>query len=197
MSTLPRGLYGMLDVAPGEPDQAVIDRARFLVDHGVLAVQLRAKHHTVEAVGRIAARLVSVAPRLIVNDHVEIARELGAWVHLGQSDGPDPADLHRAGLPYGRSTHTLDQVADADHACYVGFGPVFATNTKATGYSPRGLLALAAAVRTSRVPVVAIGGIHVGNIDAVRATGVHAWAPISGFWDNRADEAALRRLLSC
>lgn len=194
MNALPRGLYGIVDVAREERDEAVLDRARFLVDHGVSAVQLRAKHHAADAVEGLATRLLDLVPLLIVNDHADIALRLGVWAHLGQEDLQDVAGGGE--LPHGLSTHTLDQVRRPGSACYIGFGPVFGTQTKATGYLARGTALLAEAVRLSSVPVVAIGGIHVGNIDEVRATGVHAWAPISGFWDRCTDEAALRRLLS-
>lgn len=196
MNALPRGLYGIVDVAREEADEAVLDRARFLVDHGVSAVQLRAKHHAADAVEGLATRLLDLVPLLIVNDHADIALRLGVWAHLGQEDAQNVAKLRGGELLHGRSTHTLDQIRSPGSACYVGFGPVFGTQTKATGYPARGTALLAEAVQRSSVPVVAIGGIHVANIDEVRATGVHAWAPISGFWERRTDEAALRRLLS-
>ncbi|MSP55689.1 MAG: thiamine phosphate synthase [Myxococcales bacterium] len=187
---LPRGLYGMVDVLPGEGLAAAIERARFLIDNGVEAVQLRAKGAAVERVSELAEALVRFVPLLIVNDHPAVAAQIGVWAHLGQEDGPAVA------VPFGRSTHTLEQAKNAAGAAYIGFGPVFQTRTKETGYSPRGSGLLLAAVRCSPVPVVAIGGITAGNIDEVRATGAHAWAPISGFWSLREDALALRRLLA-
>ena len=62
------------------------------------------------------------------------------------------------------STHTLDQLDAAlrEPIDYVAVGPVFGTDTKATGYEAIGLEAVrAAAARTAarHVPLVAIGGI--------------------------------------
>ncbi len=185
---LPRGLYGMLDVPYDEPERDTLDRALFLTDRGVQAIQLRAKHLDLDGIAGLAERLVRTVPLLIVNDHVPLAAALGVWAHVGQEDGPDP------GVPFGRSTHTTAQVERPGAATYVGYGPVFGSTTKATGYAARGVDGLRAAVLASRIPVVAIGGITAENIDAVRATGVHAWAPISGFWSIRADRAALDRL---
>jgi len=194
MTALPRGLYGMVDAERGEPEQAIIDRALFLVDLGVQAVQVRAKHHISDSVLSLAARLVDRVPLLIINDHSHVAFTLGGgtgrvWAHVGQDDDAHP------NVPFGRSTHTVEQVLACGAATYVGFGPVFETRSKDTGYSARGLERLAEAVRVSPVPVVAIGGISVENVDAVRECGVHAWAPIRGLWDRQQDGPALRRLL--
>lgn len=192
---LPAGLYGMVDAAPAEALSALEDRARFLVDNGVGVVQLRDKHgaESLIRMRTLAERCARFVPLLVLNDHAELASELdptGAriWSHVGQEDGPDPRG------PFGRSTHTIAQVTSAGAARYIGFGPVFSTATKNTGYGPRGVARLEAAVKASAVPVIAIGGITLENIEAVRATGAHGWAVISGFWDHRNDPAALARL---
>lgn len=187
---LPRGLYGIVDLLADEDLAAAIDRGRFLVDNGVQAVQLRAKLAPVERVFALVEGLAPFVPVLIVNDHALVAAQIGAWAHLGQEDGPGVS------IPFGRSTHTLEQAKNATDATYIGFGPVFQTSTKATGYSPRGPALLREAVRCSPVPVVAIGGITADNIDEVRASGAHAWAPISGLWSLRNDALALRQLLA-
>lgn len=185
---LPPGLYGMVDAEPADTLATLLDRARFLADLGVGVMQLRDKRGPASTLRALAERCVALGPLVVVNDDVALAAELGLWTHVGQDDGPDPA------VPFGRSTHTPEQVRSAGRARYIGFGPVFATTTKDTGYDARGLAKLAAAVRASPVPVVAIGGITPDNLDAVRATGVHGWAVIRGFWAHRHDPAVLRRL---
>jgi thiamine-phosphate diphosphorylase len=186
----------MVDAAPGEALVALEERARFLVDIGVAVIQLRDKHAGAAGVERmraLALRCERFVPLLVLNDHAELAFELDAtgariWTHVGQDDGPDPR------APFGRSTHTPSQVSTPGLARYIGFGPMFSTTTKQTGYEPRGLAGLEAAVKASAIPVVAIGGITLENIDAVRATGVHGWALVSGFWNHRSDPAVLARL---
>lgn len=181
---IPRGLYGVADATYGDPWPQVVLLAA--LDVGI--IQLRCKGWTTEARTALAIRAVAMGgPLIVVNDDAEAAARAGAWVHLGQDDG-------ETSLPHGRSTHTLAHVRAAS-ANYLGFGPVFATTTKQAAYPPRGGDLLAEAVRTSAAPVVAIGGIHPGNIDVVRATGVHAWAVIGAIWtspDPRAVIAALR-----
>lgn len=176
------GLYGMADAGSGDPRAQVVLLAR----HAVGVVQLRCKGWDDRALEELALHATGLGLRVVVNDRVEVARAAGAWVHLGQGDGADPSDV-----PFGRSCHTLDQVEAVaalvaagrpDAPRYIGFGPVFTTATKETGYSPRGVAALAEAVRASPIPVVAIGGIALHNLEEVRATGVAGWAVIGGIW---------------
>ncbi|MBW8714001.1 MAG: thiamine phosphate synthase, partial [Acidobacteria bacterium] len=71
----------------------------------------------------------------------------------------------------GLSTHDIDQIerAFAQDATYVAVGPVFATSTKDTGYSARGLDLVRHAAGRGK-PIVAIGGLTIDNMsDVVRA----------------------------
>jgi thiamine-phosphate pyrophosphorylase len=114
---------------------------------------------------------------LIINDRADWWGRGCAGLHLGQADGPAPSD--RGAI--GRSTHTLEQVAaaDADPAVdHLGFGPVAATNSKVGALPARGLQALAAACLASGKPVVAIGGLDLASVPAVRRAGAHAMAVI-------------------
>ncbi len=189
-----RGLYGMLDTGVLVDDAAVVDGARVLARKGVRTIQLRAKQlGTIERTSLGEKVLAQLAPGtwLFVNDDVAAARAIAAkapsnltiGVHLGQDDGPAPLDL-----PVGRSTHTLEHVHAATGVVYIGFGPVFGTQSKVTTWTNRGVDALREAVRHARVPVVAIGGISAANVHEVRAAGAHAWAVIGGVW--RADDPA-------
>ena len=101
-------------------------------------------------------------------------------VPLGQGDLP----LHAARrlLPaklIGISTHDLEQAKQAQDggADYIGFGPMYGTTTKQTGYAARGV-ALRREIRAGvRLPVVAIGGITEGNVCEI--------------WNAGADSAAI------
>ncbi len=177
-----RGLYGMADATFGDP----VVQALMLAEEGIRPVQLRCKGWSVEAV-RAAALALSEVPALVINDHAALALELGRVAHLGDGDGA-------ATGPHGRSTHTLEQVRTAGDALYLGFGPVFSTGTKETGWPPRGVELLAEAVRVAGRPVVAIGGIEPSNLDAVRATGVAGWAVVGAIWRSSDPRAVIRSL---
>jgi len=64
-------------------------------------------------------------------------------------------------------------------ADYIGFGPMFGTGTKETGYSPRGLAFLEEIRAAVPVPILAIGGITLENVADVIRAGATAPAVIS------------------
>lgn len=128
---------------------------------------------------------------LIVNDRLDIALAVEAdGVHLGQDDLPladARALLDRIGWtrPFliGISTHDQAELsaALAGGADYVGYGPVFATSTKANPDPVQGIDRLQRAVSTAGdVPVVGIGGIDRDNAALVAATGAAAACCIAG-----------------
>ncbi len=172
MFALPPGLYGIVEPTLGDP----LDQARILAEEGAAVVQLRCKGWPRERLLALAEACRGLPVPVVVNDDVAVARAVGLPVHVGQDDGPDPD------VPFGRSTHTVEQAAAPGGAAYIGFGPVFGTTSKETAWSARGTALLAQAVRAAPVPVVAIGGITEETVDAVRATGVRAWAVIGAIW---------------
>lgn len=171
--------------------------ASAFLDGGARFLQLRAKTLSGEEFLAAAARVVALAHArgaiVIVNDRADIAKLAGAdGVHLGQDD-LDPAaarQLLGAGAIIGRSTHTEAQLAAAvaEPVDYVAIGPVFGTSTKATGYDAVGLEMVRRAATVGR-PVVAIGGITLGNAASVIAAGAASVAVIS---DLLTDDPAAR-----
>lgn len=124
--------------------------------------------------------------RLIVNDRADIARLGGAdGVHVGQDDLPVDAAraLLGADALIGVSTHAPAQIEAAlrTSADYIAVGPIFATQTKDTGYTARGLdlVRQAADACAGRRPVVAIGGITLDRAAEVIRAGADAVAIIS------------------
>ena len=80
----------------------------------------------------------------------------------------------------GISTHSLEQAieAEAGGADYVGFGPVFHTETKDAG-KPKGIQMLKEVKRHVNIPVIAIGGITSENLQSVLDSGADAVAVAS------------------
>lgn len=157
---------------------------RQLCDGGADLVQVRAKGWPIDAVRRLADAVVPVTRaagvRLVINDHVELAGELGAEVcHLGQEDFFDAgyrqvAELRRQGRPaeFGLSTHAPEQAVRALAAGpdYIAIGPVFPTGTK-PGRPAVTLDYVRWAADHVGLPWFAIGGITLENLDAVLAAG--------------------------
>ena len=191
-----RGFYAVLD----RDDEALV---RSLLSAGPCALQVRLKPGTARmqlALARMARSLCDKAGvPLIINDRIDIALACGAdGVHLGQTDLPIAAARALASsLRVGVSTHDVEQVrvAVAAGADYLGFGPVFVTQTKQNPAPVQGLAGLrAAVVAAGATPIVAIGGIAPRNAAEVYATGASAICAIQSVND-AADVAAAARSL--
>jgi thiamine-phosphate pyrophosphorylase len=119
----------------------------------------------------------------IVNDHADIVLAVNAdGVHLGQEDLPLKEARKILGKKkiIGISTHSIEQAIDAEAggADYIGFGPVFPTGTKDAG-EPRGINMLREVKSRVSIPVVAIGGINIENLESVLDAGANAVAVAS------------------
>ena len=79
-------------------------------------------------------------------------------------------------------------------ADYIGIGPVFETETKDTGYDPRGVGLAADVTRGIPLPVFAIGGISAENLRDLVAAGVRRIAVSSAICSADDPRAAARRL---
>ncbi|MFM2152412.1 MAG: hypothetical protein RL199_847 [Pseudomonadota bacterium] len=195
------GLYGIAGPpGPGPFErrrQETLALARALLSADAAVVQLRDKWATGAELHAVACELKSLLKgrsRLVVNDRLDVALTAGAdGVHLGQDDLDAAAavDLltllgRREGFLVGLSTHSEDEVRCAAvlGVDYVGFGPVFATSTKADAQPVRGLDRLASAVRVAGpLPVVAIGGLGRANVAAAARAGASMVAVISDVQD--------------
>ena len=203
-----RGFYGIAD-ADAAPGGDVEGLAALLLNAGVRVLQLRMKYRPddeVEVAARaVLARCVQAGAALVLNDRVELAARIGGvGAHLGQDDMlPSRArSLLGHGVLLGLSTHDAAQVATAAllPLDYIGFGPIFGAQTKhLSSADPRtpdpavGLDELAAAVRASAHPMVAIGGISEGRLTAVLETGVDAVAAIGAVTAAQDPAQAARR----
>jgi thiamine-phosphate pyrophosphorylase len=153
---------------------------------GARVVQLRVKSGSSARFLELAERLVDSARRfgaaVIVNDRADIGRMAkAAGVHVGQDDLPPEAvrDVFGDGV-IGCSTHDPHQADGAlqSVADYVAVGPIFATATKATGYTARGFDLLRHASGRGK-PVIAIGGITLDRAAEVVAAGASSVAVIT------------------
>ena len=182
----PPPLYAILDPeqTKGRATETVL---RELLEGGIKLLQLRAKVMPAGdflQLARVTRRLTrSYDCSLIVNDRVDIALACEAdGVHLGQEDLPLHAARKLMGdKMIGVSTHEVEQAREAEDggADYIGFGPMFGTTTKATGYSARGLAMLRQVREAVSIPIVAIGGITEANVAEVWQAGADSAAIIS------------------
>lgn len=175
------------------------DRLRAIVDEavaaGVTVVQLRDKVATgAELFARTLDLADVVAGRctFVVDDRLDIvlaARDRGARVdgiHLGQSDlpvaaarallGPDAVVGWTANTP----THLSAAAALPDGTLdYLGVGVIRATATKPDHPQPLGIDGFGELAASTALPCVAIGGIDVDDVAALRAAGAAGVAVVS------------------
>ena len=182
-----KGLYVLTDetLRPDRSHEAIV---RAALAGGARVFQLRDKHlPTPELVGlaRRLQTLVSEAQGLfMVNDRVDVALASEAdGVHLGPDDMA-PADARRLLGPdklIGVSTGTLAEAqAAAPYASYLGVGAIFGSHTKLDAGAAVGLGRIQEIKAAfPRLPLVAIGGIHLGSIAEVAQAGADAAAVVS------------------
>ena len=172
---------------------------------GVSIVQLREKFVDDETFLKIAKEVQKITKKynipLIINDNVKIAKEIDAeGVHIGQSDKPLEETRKILGKDkiIGVSVGSLDEALKAQKggADYLGIGTIFYTGTKKDINEPLGIEKLKTIVENISIPSVAIGGIHLDNIEEVMKTGVNGVAVISEILGKEDIENATRTLLS-
>ncbi len=180
-------LAGLYALTPDVSDSAtLVAKAAMALAGGAEAIQYRNKS-AFAVLRREQARLLaglcaSRGALFIVNDDVDIAREVGAdGVHIGEDDGgiararamlgPDRLVGVSCYDEWERARSAIDAGAD-----YVAFGSFFASATKPDARrADPSLLARAASLR---VPVVAIGGITSANAATLIDAGATAVAVI-------------------
>ena len=165
------------------------EQTKRLVDGGARIVQFREKDSAPLDWFDDARTAVGICRQSkvisIVNDRADIALAIGAdGVHLGQTDLPPDAARRILGKQaiIGYSTHTIEQVRDAAKfdIDYLAFGPIFKTATKEQTDEVVGLETLARVrMIAGSLPLVAIGGIDLGNAGSVFAAGADSIAVIS------------------
>ena len=200
MNPLPHGVYAIADGSAGRP---ILDLVGAFVRGGAAVVQLRLKGVGTGEFLQLARGARELCKRsqtfFFVNDRADIARLAEAdGLHLGQEDLPlaEARAIVGPKAIIGISTHSNDEIDAAQGADYIGFGPIFATRSKPGAIlpQPHGLEGLQDAVRRSKVPVVAIGGITAKNAAGVFAAGARCAAAIAELCNAEDPEAAVRSL---
>lgn len=161
-----------------------VEVARQLCHGGSDLIQIRAKGATADQVFALGEKILpitrSAGVHLVINDHLEVARTLGAEVcHLGQEDFFDAGFNHISQLrgnsncpKIGLSTHAPAQAERALRAGpdYIAIGPVFPTPTKPTAPAVT-LEYVRWAAAHVELPWFAIGGINLQTLPQVLAAG--------------------------
>lgn len=193
-----------LRLAPGTSDadalECLLRQVAYAVAAGVDVIQLRERDLDGRTAVDLARRAVAAArgsgTRVVVNERLDVALASRAdGVHLrGDSLGAERVRaLAPPGFLVGRSVHTAEEAAAAGPVDYLIAGTVWATPSKPAGHPLLGVDGLARIVRSTPVPVLAIGGIDVGRMPALARVGAAGIAAI-GTWIGEAGPCAANPL---
>jgi len=126
---------------------------------------------------------------LIVTDHIHLngkADIQGFHIEDLEADFVALRKLVGDDITLGGSAHTVDQLIRLanEGVDYAGFGPFANTGTKPNAFSLLGLEGYSAGVERLKelsisLPVLAVGGVKLHDVDALMQTGIHGIA-VSG-----------------
>ena len=200
MAPLPRPVLCLVtdrNLCRGRELELVVEAA---VEGGCGMVQLREKDLPAGKLLELASKLRSITSGralLIVNDRVDVALAAGAdGVQLPEDSLPvDAARQVGGNMLVGRSVHSVagGVQAAADGADFLVAGSVFPTASH-PGAEPRGLGLIGGLAGAVDAPVIGIGGINVGNVESVMASGASGVAVIRAISESESTELAARDL---
>ncbi|MCL4477686.1 MAG: thiamine phosphate synthase [Deltaproteobacteria bacterium] len=180
---IPPGIYGITSRDFGYTHEQT---AVYLLKAGVKVIQYREKHADTRIQYKEAKRIkelcIAYGALFIINDRMDIALAVDAdGIHIGQDDMPiEVVKRYMDGKIIGVSVRTEQEaiIAQTNGADYLGAGAVYPTTTKEDALSI-GLEGLAKIINATTCPVVAIGGITMDKIPALKGLDLHGMAVIS------------------
>lgn len=203
-------MYSKLQyISQGNTSSQQLDNIMHALDAGCNWIQLRFKNVSEKELVGIAEQVKSLCEKykatFIINDHVNLSKSIDAdGVHLGLQDTSPliARDILGADKIIGGTANTIFDIKKrADEKCdYIGLGPFRFTRTKEK-LSPvlglEGYKIIMAEMKESgiEIPVYAIGGITLEDVENIMDTAVHGIA-VSGIISNQEDKVNLVQQLN-
>lgn len=181
--------------------------AELAIEGGADVIQFRQKagpiRHKLYAAHLTAEVCAKNDVPLLIDDHLDIMQAVRAQgIHLGRTDFPikDARRILGPDVIIGGTGNTMKQAIQAweEGADYVGFGPIYYSQSKANVADIQGVKALEEVCKAVSVPVIAIAGIKVDKVEEVLDTGAYGIAimsAISTHHDPRAATSAFRKAI--
>ena len=181
------------------PDISHQELAEIACKNGIRWIQLRVKNKPFEDWLKIAKEVKQICNHfqttLIINDHAEIAKAVDAdGVHVGKNDVSVLVARNIVGESkiIGATANTLQDILahQKNGVNYIGLGPYKFTKTKEKLNPILGLegYSIIQQSNNSSIPIIAIGGIQLEDVQPLMNTGVHGVAVSSVI--NLADDKA-------
>ena len=188
-----------------KPDElGLYEKVEFLLKSGIDIIQLRDKSLSIERyqekIQKYKPLFLKYKAQLIVNDHISVAIEEGAGLHIGWEDLQKYAEeegifytealvlirsqMHHntlLGLTVHNDVELIQKVSQL--VDYVGVGPIFPTTTKRDAKKVLGIASLREICSKTDIPIVAVGGIKEKNLHQLLDTGTQYFAICSDIFD--------------
>ncbi|HEX7415361.1 MAG TPA: thiamine phosphate synthase [Bacteroidia bacterium] len=177
---------------------------------GVDWIQLRVKNKSYAEWKAIAIETLAVCrkyhAKLIINDNVELAKEINAdGVHLGKEDSSIAEARKIFGTTFiiGGTANTFEDIKahTASGIDYIGLGPFRFTSTKEKLSPILGIEGYRQIINKCRennitVPIIAIGGILVNDVSEILSAGVYGVAIASAITHSPNKKETIKEFLS-
>ena len=172
-----------------KPNKALVRIVSELAENGLDVFQLRVKsmkdNEIIDLIKDLSLATSNTRMKLCINDNVNVASKCKGLIdilHLGQSDmKPNEAKkMIDKNIEIGLSITNKNQLDNVPYCInYLGIGPIFPTSSKNDASVPMGLNTLKEIINKTELPIVAIGGISLDNINDLFKIGVSGVAVIS------------------
>ncbi len=201
MKNLDLSLYLVTDDSSDE--KKFLNTIEESIKGGVKVVQIREKTADTLTFYNLALEVKKITDKydipLIINDRVDIALAIDAdGVHVGQSDLPCDITRKLIGeskiLGISASKISEAKKAQKEGADYIGAGAIFPTATKDDAPSVT-KDELRDIVESIDIPVVAIGGIKLSNVDEIKDCGIKGISVVSEIMDSNDPKKTSEELL--
>lgn len=190
-------------ISQGTTVQEQLYNVHEALDNGCDWVQLRFKNAAALELFTLAEAVKFLCEEylatFIINDNVHLAQQLVAdGVHLGLQDMSVTEARELLGNKIiGGTANTFEDIVKrvAENCDYVGLGPFRFTETKANLSPTLGIDGYSTILQKTQqnnisIPVYAIGGITLDDVDSLMKTGIHGIA-ISGLITNNPQQKEL------
>lgn len=195
-------VYVVTDRSWLKDGETLVSQVEKALQGGATMIQLREKTLDEEAFLKEAREMKKLCRTygvpLILNDRVDLVQASGAdGVHVGLEDLSVEAARKALGPEkiIGASAHNVTEALRAQEAGadYLGCGAVFGSSTK-NNVTPLKLEELSAICQAVTIPVAAIGGITLDNMERLKGCGMDGVAVISAVFAQKDIRRAVERI---
>ena len=194
-------LYFITDSTKYDDEEEFFQDVFAALRGGVDMIQLREKELSDDEVYERALKIKKEADKydtpLIIDDRIDVAKELGVGVHLGDEDMAvkDARAILGEEAIIGASVKTVERAyeAEAEGASYFGTGALFPTQTKVITRHTS-LETFRAVKKSVNLPVYAIGGINERTLPELAGEDFDGICVVSAIQYAEDPEAAVKNL---